>query len=30
LTNDPMEATYIGINMWKQAVEKPSPPTPTR
>ena len=22
LTNDPMEATYIGINMWKQAVEK--------
>jgi urea transport system substrate-binding protein len=21
-TNDPMEATYIGINMWKQAVEK--------
>ncbi len=21
LTNDPMEATYIGINMWKQAVE---------
>lgn len=22
LTNDPMEATYLGINMWKQAVEK--------
>ena len=22
LTNDPMEATYIGINMWEQAVEK--------
>jgi urea transport system substrate-binding protein len=22
VTNDPMEATYIGINMWKQAVEK--------
>ncbi len=22
LTNDPMEATYIGINMWKQAVMK--------
>ncbi len=22
LTNDPMEATYTGINMWKQAVEK--------
>ena len=22
LTNDPMQATYIGINMWKQAVEK--------
>jgi urea transport system substrate-binding protein len=22
LTNDPMEATYIGINMWAQAVEK--------
>ena len=22
LTNDPMEATYVGINMWKQAVEK--------
>ena len=22
LTNDPMEATYIGIIMWKQAVEK--------
>ena len=22
LTNDPMEVTYIGINMWKQAVEK--------
>jgi len=22
LTNDPMEATYIGVNIWKQAVEK--------
>jgi len=22
ITNDPMEATYVGINMWKQAVEK--------
>ncbi|HET8871571.1 MAG TPA: urea ABC transporter substrate-binding protein [Aquabacterium sp.] len=22
LTNDPMEATYIGINMWAQAVQK--------
>ena len=22
LTNDPMEATYIGMHMWKQAVEK--------
>jgi urea transport system substrate-binding protein len=22
LTNDPMEAAYVGINMWKQAVEK--------
>jgi urea transport system substrate-binding protein len=22
LTNDPMEATYVGIYMWKQAVEK--------
>jgi urea transport system substrate-binding protein len=22
LTNDPMEATYIGIHLWKQAVEK--------
>ena len=22
LTNDPMEATYIGINMWAQAVTK--------
>lgn len=22
LTNDPMEATYIGVHMWKQAVEK--------
>ncbi|MCD1280076.1 urea ABC transporter substrate-binding protein [Psychrobacter sp. CCUG 69069] len=21
VTNDPMEATYVGINMWKQAVE---------
>ncbi|MFY7864114.1 urea ABC transporter substrate-binding protein [Roseateles sp.] len=22
LTNDPMEATYIGVHLWKQAVEK--------
>jgi len=22
VTNDPMEATYVGINMWKQAAEK--------
>jgi urea transport system substrate-binding protein len=22
VTNDPMEATYVGIYMWKQAVEK--------
>src|SRR5438477_190792 len=22
LTNDPMEAAYVGMNMWKQAVEK--------
>ncbi len=22
VTNDPMEATYVGIHMWKQAVEK--------
>jgi len=22
LTNDPMEAAYVGVNMWKQAVEK--------
>jgi urea transport system substrate-binding protein len=22
VTNDPMEATYVGINMWAQAVEK--------
>lgn len=22
VTNDPMEATYVGINMWKQAVEQ--------
>ena len=22
LTNDPMEATYVGIHMWKQAVEQ--------
>ena len=26
LTNDPMEATYIGINLWKQAVEKAGSP----
>ena len=30
LTNDPMEATYIGIHMWKQAVRRPSRPTSTR
>lgn len=23
LTNDPMETTWVGIHMWKQAVEKP-------
>ena len=22
VTNDPIEATYVGIHMWKQAVEK--------
>ena len=22
VTNDPMEATYVGLHMWKQAVEK--------
>lgn len=22
VTNDPMEATFVGIHMWKQAVEK--------
>jgi urea transport system substrate-binding protein len=22
VTNDPMEATYVGMHMWKQAVEK--------
>ncbi len=22
MTNDPMEATYVGIHMWAQAVEK--------
>ncbi len=22
VTNDPMEATYVGIHMWAQAVEK--------
>ena len=27
VTNDPMETTYVGINMWKQAVEKAAPPT---
>jgi urea transport system substrate-binding protein len=26
VTNDPMEATYVGINMWKQAVEKAKSP----
>ena len=30
LTNDPMEATYIGIYMWKQAVEKAKTTEPTR
>jgi len=30
VTNDPMEATYIGINMWKQASRRPRPPTSTR
>lgn len=23
VTNDPMEATYVGLHMWAQAVEKP-------
>ena len=26
VTNDPMEATYVGIQMWKQAVEKAKSP----
>jgi urea transport system substrate-binding protein len=26
VTNDPMEATYVGIHMWKQAVEKAKSP----
>jgi ABC-type branched-subunit amino acid transport system substrate-binding protein len=26
VTNDPMEATYVGIHMWAQAVKKPAPP----
>src|SRR5690349_23960853 len=26
LTNDPMEATYVGIHMWKQGVEKAKSP----
>jgi urea transport system substrate-binding protein len=30
VTNDPMEAAYISVNLWKQAVEKAgSPGTPT-
>jgi urea transport system substrate-binding protein len=30
LTNDPMEATYIGIHMWKQAVEKAKSTNPDK
>ena len=30
LTNDPMEAAYVGIHMWAQAVTRPSRRTPTR
>lgn len=26
VTNDPMEATYVGLHMWAQAVEKPELP----
>ncbi len=29
VTNDPMEATYIGIHMWAQAVEQARAPTST-
>ena len=29
-TNDPMEAHYIGFNMWVKAVRKSAPPIPTR
>jgi urea transport system substrate-binding protein len=30
VTNDPMEATYIGFNMWVKAVEKAKTTDPTR
>ena len=30
VTNDPMEAHYIGFKMWVQAVSKPAPPMSTR
>jgi len=30
VTNDPMEAAYIGFNAWVKAVQQPVQPTPTR
>ncbi len=30
VTNDPMEATYVGIHMWKQAVEKARTTSPEK
>ena len=30
VTNDPMEAHYIGFKMWVEAVKKPAPPTRLR
>jgi urea transport system substrate-binding protein len=30
VTNDPMEATYVGIHMWKQAVEKAGTTNPDK
>jgi urea transport system substrate-binding protein len=30
VTNDPMEAHYIGFNMWVKAVEKAGTTDPTR
>jgi urea transport system substrate-binding protein len=30
VTNDPMEATYVGIHMWKQAVEKAKSTAPDK